>query len=59
MVNLLLAVGVVSECIYELDCEFADPTVKFRGVQRYKNNLQASHRSQVLLLLAGSAAESL
>ena len=36
---------MVSDCIYEPDCEFADPTVKFRGVQRYKKNLQASHQS--------------
>ena len=48
MPTLLLAVGVVSECIYEPDCEFADPTVKFRGVQRYKNNLQASYWSKCL-----------
>lgn len=38
--NAYFVTGRISDAIYAPDCYFADPTVKFRGVDKWRRNLQ-------------------
>jgi hypothetical protein len=37
---LLSAVGDISDAIYDSNCYFADPTVRFSGLAKWKGNLK-------------------
>ena len=40
MSPLLFAVGDISDAIYDSNCYFADPTVRFSGLAKWKGNLK-------------------
>ena len=40
MSSVLFAVGDISDAIYDSNCYFADPTVKFSGLAKWKGNLK-------------------